>query len=229
MVEVYLVTNLGLKSLKRPRTGHFHFLYWEINTNHYKIFLLQMNRNNKSYMTQLRFTLVISLVLAANFSFGQGNTVVRLTKISIDPNLTSILYKNENNPIKVGNGVSVTVRTNEVTGKKDTIVRSVSNFVRNCVIDDTGRWGHYMFDTCLAMTFLGTDTLILQFQNHNIDQPKMAYWDRLLVHIVGDRFYAEYVYTSKSPYRLKVINQSLILKKNAKKPGERLRGELIIL
>ncbi|HXD78644.1 MAG TPA: hypothetical protein VN616_12590 [Puia sp.] len=119
------------------------------------------------------------------------------------------------------------VITNETTGKSDTIDWDISNKVINANLEGSYKPGT-LFDNCIAYSYYGGDSVRLQFQDNCIELPKSMTWDRLLIHIVGDQFYAEYVYTNLSFSKLVVVGQELRLRHPASKKGESLEGSLTI-
>lgn len=151
----------------------------------------------------------------------------KMDKVVVNGALYDHLFDNDNDFVSSG-GVTVGVIKNVTTGKADSVGPTrVEYKVINCKIRDTGR-NHYGFDNCIAYTYLSNDSLVLQFQNNNINIPKFNWWDRLVVHIIDGKFYAEYVYTSRSTYQLQVISQKLILQKWTKTKGEQIKGELVM-
>lgn len=121
--------------------------------------------------------------------------------------------------------VSHMVITNETTGESDTSDFDVSKLQKNADIEDSNRF-HYLFDNCVAYSYFGGDSVNLQFQNNGIELPKSFCWDRLLIHIVGDSFYADYVYTNLSMFKLKVVGAELSLRRKASRRGEHLEGRI---
>jgi hypothetical protein len=176
----------------------------------------------------MKYSFVVFLVLLSVLAIGQENSTLKLERIIIDSTLDNILFFNEKNPFVLSGGKSITIIKNEKTGKSDTIGPvPARNVIANCKVEDTA--GHHCgFDNCIAFTYVRNDTLDVQFQNYNTDLPKFQWWDRLTIHIIKGRFYAEYIYTNKSKYRLRVVKQELILKRDTRKRGDRLRGQLTV-
>jgi hypothetical protein len=161
-----------------------------------------------------------------NCLLGKAYSQPKLDNIIINKNLNNSLF--DDNRVVVTDGAKVSVIKDVKTGKSDTIgpvhIREESD---NCDIQDIGR-KHYGFDHCMAFTYFTNDTLVLQFQNKNIELPKFEAWDRLVIRIIGNKFYAEYVYTNKSPYQLMVTGQELVLQRWTKKRGEQIKGKLLV-
>jgi hypothetical protein len=168
------------------------------------------------------------LFLTATPAIGQRTSTSNWNKIVIDSAFYDELFNFAYSPNLMAGATGTAILKNTTTGKVDTFQTEPSkNEIRNCKLVDSGQH-HYGFDNCIAFTFAGNDTMILQFQNNNSEEPRFAWWDKLIVHVFQDKFYATYIFTNISPYKLEVYKQTLILKRLTTRKGEHLRGELIL-
>lgn len=173
--------------------------------------------------SKIKILSVLLILFCASFlTFGQAKPV--FSKVVFDSTIDGEFFRQVEGDNISSSGAGTTVVTNLKTGKTDTI-RSVGMVTAdiNCQIDDTGRM-HNGFDNCIAFGYVSTDTIVVQFQNRTIELPRFQQWDRILIHIIGGQFYAEYVFSNKSNYHLEVEGQELKLSKQMIKKGDRVRG-----
>ncbi|HLY71300.1 MAG TPA: hypothetical protein VKR53_16315 [Puia sp.] len=172
----------------------------------------------------MKIILVFCNLVLSGILFGQ-EVSPKFSEITIDSTLDDDFFHLQNMTQSFSGGT--TIVTNHDTGKSDTFYTPTieRDIIENCRIDELGRH-HLGFDNCIA--YFQKDTLVIQFQNNNANTQESAYWDKMILHIIKNRFYAEYVWTSKSYDRLSLQGQLLKLKKLPARRGEHLMGRLSI-
>ncbi|MBS1915402.1 MAG: hypothetical protein JST87_03935 [Bacteroidetes bacterium] len=170
-----------------------------------------------------KFWILIYMVPILSFSQNQSRS--KFEKIIFDANLTNPFFDIPKIVKENVGGTTIIERGN--TGSKDTInkVNRERDIIINAKISDTGR-KHIGFDNGIAYSW--KDTLVLQFQNNKSNEPSFNYWDKLIIYIINDQFYAEYIWTTKSVYQLIETRQKLILEKPVSLSNRQIRGELLI-
>ncbi len=167
----------------------------------------------------------IIVILLPVYLFAQNNSASQLTEIVIDSTLSDNFFNTSHLSTVITAGR--TLIQQQESGKIDTFYsrQTQKEIIKNCKIRDIEK-NHGSFDNCIS--YFENDTLVIQIQNNDGNSSEDADWDKMLLHIVKNHFYAEYVYTSKSSYHLILKSQKLILKKSGYKSGERISGELSI-
>jgi hypothetical protein len=173
----------------------------------------------------MKILLVFCNLMLSGILFGQ-KIGPKFSAIYIDSTLDIAFFLGPNMAqIDLGGTAIV---TNHDTGKSDTFnipPEPEKYFIYNCRIVDLSRH-HLGFDNCIA--YLQNDTLVVQFQSNYANTMDFSFWDKLILHIIKNHFYAEYVWSSKSYNRLAVQGQLLKLKRLAVRSGEQLMGILSI-
>ena|ERR1700722_7391229 len=172
----------------------------------------------------MKIKLLASILIFSEMLFSQNSTPI-FNPINIDSNLSNKFFLTS--PIAHRSTGGTTIVTDMKTGKSDTTYTPVkeTDLIVNCKIDDPGR--HYLgFDNCIS--YFEKDTLVIQFQNNNSNSPSTFYWDKMILHLLKNQFYAEYIRTTKTFCKFEVQRQTLILKSLEYRRGERLMGELQI-
>jgi hypothetical protein len=172
----------------------------------------------------MKIKLLVSILIFSEMLFGQNFSPI-FNPIIIDSNLSNIFFLQS--PFAHQSSGGTTIVTDMKTGKSDTTFTAVkeADLIVNCKIDDPGRH-HLGFDNCIS--YIEKDTLVIQFQNNNSNSPSTFYWDKMILHLIKNQFYAEYIRTSKTFCKFVVERQTLTLKSLKYRRGERLMGELAI-
>ena len=172
----------------------------------------------------MKIKLLVSSLIISEMLFSQSIAPI-FNPIIIDSNLSNIFFLQS--PITHQSSGGTTIVTDMNTGKSDTTNTPVkeTDLIVNCKIDDPGR--HYLgFDNCIS--YFEKDTLVIQFQYNDSNSPFAFYWDKMILHLIKNQFYAEYIPTSKTFCKFEVQSQTLTLKSLKYRRGERLMDELTI-
>ncbi len=165
-----------------------------------------------------------NLMFLGIHSFSQ-NTGLKFCPITIDSNLSNQFFNFSMHAHQTTGGT--TIISNEETGKSDTFYSPIkeTELEVNCKILDLGRH-HLGFDNCIS--YFKKDTLLIQFQSNYSNTSEVYYWDKMILHLIKDQFYAEYIWSSKTITKLEVQGQMLKLRSLSYRKGERLMGVLTI-
>jgi hypothetical protein len=153
-----------------------------------------------------------------------------MDKIIIDSHLSDPLF-NANKHVKQKFTTVSVVATDNSGNKKDsnTQVSNEIDVIINSKITDVD-WNHYPFDSCTS--FYKSDTLVIFFLNTLSLRQAVGRDDKLIVNIVKNKFFTQYLPVNspiyESPYELMPLKQKLILKKTSFQKGDRLKGRLKI-
>jgi len=171
-----------------------------------------------------KFILII-LIIIPLFLKAQNELFNTVTKVTIDSTLFNPFFSKQHIVVQITGGKSK-IQQRE-SGKLDSsyVPEREQEIIMNCKINDLEK-SHAGFDNCIS--YFQYDTLIIQFQNNGANGPMVAEWDKMILHVYKDVFYAEYVYTSQSSYRLTLKAQNLTLNKLGFKRGDRIWGEISI-
>lgn len=156
-----------------------------------------------------------SIIIDSTYSSDLFNT---------DKNVKLVLHKFHKNTQTIDGQQSVST----ITTSRDT---AVIKYLKNSRVEDsTGL--HYPFDYCIS--YYNQDTLMIEFRHHYYDRNVFGYRDRIIIHIIKNRFFSTYVWAKPPPnysvnpsYSSLILKeQQLILKKPVAKIGDRMMGEI---
>ena len=178
----------------------------------------------------MKILILFFLCFISGLVSGQVMPSVKMDKIIIDSHLSDPLFNANKHTKQKFTTVSV-VTTDSSGNKKDgsTQVSNEIDVIINSKITDVDHY-HYPFDSCTS--FYKSDTLVIFFINTLSLRQAVGRDDKLIVNVVKNKFFTQYLPVNssiyESPYELIPLKQKLILKKPVFRKGDRLRGRLKI-
>jgi hypothetical protein len=178
----------------------------------------------------MKILILFFLCFISGIISGQVISSIKMDKVIIDSHLSDPLFTANKHVKQKFTTVSV-VATDNSGNKKDssTQVSDEMDVIINSKVTDVD-WNHYPFDSCTS--FFKSDTLVIFFLNTLSLRQVVGCDDKLIVNVVKNKFFTQYLPVNssiyESPYELIPLKQKLILKKPVFRKGDRLRGRLKI-
>ena len=166
-------------------------------------------------LNAMKILILFFLCFISEIISGQIMSSIKMDKIIIDSHLSDPLF-NANKYTKQKFTTISVVRIDSSGNKKgsNTQVSNEIDVIINSKITDVDR-NHYPFDSCTS--FYKSDTLVISFLNTLSLRQVVGCDDKLIVNIVKNKFFTQYLpFNSsiyESPYKLTPLKQKLILKK----------------